>query len=54
MVTVCEFPPPVPLTTMLKVPVVAVRLTVTFMVEVPLPPEMEEGLKLMVVRSSLP
>jgi hypothetical protein len=34
---------------MLNVPVVAVRLTVAFMVEVPLPPEMEEGLKLMVV-----
>jgi len=34
---------------MLKVPVAAVRLTVAFMVEDPLPPEMEEGLKLMVV-----
>jgi hypothetical protein len=44
MVTVCEFPPPVPLTTMLAVPVVALRLTVTFIVEVPLP-AIDDGLK---------
>ena len=44
----CEFPPPVPLTTMLAVPLVAVRLTVTFIVDVPLP-AIDDGLKDMVV-----
>lgn len=47
-VTVCEFPPPVPLTTMLNVPLVALRFTVTFIVELPLP-AIELGLKLIVV-----
>src|ERR1017187_1807996 len=43
--TECEFPPPVPVTTMLKVPVVALRFTVMFIVELPFPPVIEDGLK---------
>jgi len=39
----------VPLTTMLKVPVDALRLTLIFIVELPFPPEIEDGLKLMEV-----
>ena len=38
-----------PLTTMLKVPVDALRLTLTFIVELPFPPDIEDGLKLMEV-----
>src|ERR1019366_9426223 len=47
--TECEFPPPVPVTTMLKVPVVALRFTVIFIVELPFPPVIEDGLKLIEV-----
>jgi hypothetical protein len=46
---VLETPPPLPFTVMVKVPVVAERLTEIFMVELPFPPEMEEGLKPMLV-----
>ena len=44
--TVFETVPPVPFTVMVKVPVVALLLTVNFSVEDPVPPEIEEGLKL--------
>lgn len=49
IVAVWEFPPPVPVTMILNVPVVARRLTVTFIVELPLPPAIDEGLKLILV-----
>lgn len=41
-----ETPPPEPFTVMVNVPVVAERLTLIVMVELPVPPEMDEGLKL--------
>ena len=42
-------PPPVPLMVMVEVPVVALLLTVNLMVELPLPPEIDVGLKETVV-----
>ena len=48
-VVVLDVVPPVPLMVMVEVPLVAVRLAVTFIVEVPFPPEIDDGLKEMVV-----
>jgi hypothetical protein len=46
---VFETPPPLPFTVMTNVPAVAKRFTEIFIVELPFPPEIEEGLKLTLV-----
>ena len=46
MVVGTEIPPPVPFTVMVDVPLVALLFVEIFIVELPLPPEIDDGLKL--------